>query len=102
MYYWSSLKRGKVEVFRRNHLIRLAESTKTKPSIVTFRKNDIFLLIYLSNQIWCSKNILLNRLKAPLVYYNNIGLIAQSGVSNRISNDRSRGFKSRFSVRLLA
>ena len=33
---------------------------KTKQSIVTFLKNDRFLLFCLSNQIYCSKNIDLN------------------------------------------
>ena len=52
---------GQGEVFRRNHLFdcRLAE-LKIKRSIVTFPKNDIFLLLCLSNQIYCFKNILLN------------------------------------------
>ena len=52
---------GQGEVFRRNHLIRLAESIKTKQSIdIIFLKNDRFLLLCLSNQIYWSKNILLN------------------------------------------
>ena len=49
-------KKVQREVFRKNHLIRLAESIKPKRSL----KNDRFLLSCLSNQIYCSKNILLN------------------------------------------
>ena len=48
---------GQGEVFRRNHLIRLAESKKKKQCIVTFLKNNRFLLLCLSNQIYFSKNI---------------------------------------------
>ena len=51
----SSLVEGQGEVFRRNHSIRLAESIKTKRSIVTFLKSDRFLLLCLSNRIYCSK-----------------------------------------------
>ena len=46
-------------VFRRNHLIRLAKSIKTKRSIVTFLKNDRCLVLCLSKEFYCSKNILL-------------------------------------------
>ena len=52
--------KGQGEVFRKNHSIRLVESTKTKRSFVTFLKNDRFLLLYLFNQIYRSKNILLD------------------------------------------
>ena len=48
---------GQVEAFRKNHLIRLAELIKTKRSIVTFLENDKFILLCLSNQIYCSKYI---------------------------------------------
>ena len=41
------LRKNQGKVFRRNHLIRLAEST--------FLKKDRFLLLCLSNQIYCSK-----------------------------------------------
>ena len=51
---------GPREVFRMNHLIRLAESIKTKRSNVTFLKDENFLLLCLSNQIYYSKNILLD------------------------------------------
>ena len=44
--------------------MRLVESLKTKQFIVTFLKNDTFLLLYLSNQIYCSKNIHLNSLNS--------------------------------------
>ena len=38
---------GQVEVFRRNHLIRLAESMKTKQLIVTFLNNtDFYCYVY--------------------------------------------------------
>ena len=50
----------KGEVFRRNHLIQFAEQIKPERPIVTFPKNDRFLSLFLSNQINCSKNILLN------------------------------------------
>ena len=38
--------RRKGEVFRRNHLIQLAETIKTKRSFVTFLKNEKFLKCY--------------------------------------------------------
>ena len=41
-------------------LILFGRWNRTKRSIVTFQKNDRFLLVCLSNQIYCSKNILLN------------------------------------------
>ena len=43
LYSWVLM--GQVEVFRRDHLIRLAKSIKTKQSIVTFLKNDRYLLL---------------------------------------------------------
>ena len=46
--------------FRRYYLIPLAESIKTKESNGTFPKNNRFLLLCLSNQIYCYKNITLN------------------------------------------
>ena len=60
LFLFTSRNLGQVEVFRRNHLILLAESIKTKQPIVTFLKNNRFLLLRLSNQIYCSKNILLD------------------------------------------
>ena len=56
----SSNIEGQGEVFGRNHLIRLAESIKTKWYIINVLKNDRFLLFCLSNQIYCSKNIFFN------------------------------------------
>ena len=52
-----------IVVVRRNHLIRMAESInkiesiKTKQCIVTFLKIEKFVLLCLSNQIYCSKKL---------------------------------------------
>ena len=48
---------GKGEVFRRNHLIRLAESIKIKHCVFAFLQNQRLLFLCLSNQIYCFKNI---------------------------------------------
>ena len=46
LLYVSAVTLSQIEVFRRNHLNRLAESIKTKRSILTFLKKDFYRYVY--------------------------------------------------------